>query len=190
MRILRSLLLLPLLGVVILVIVITATLAPRRWFYRDRRPTRLGRIANGAMGWWSALGGPPSYQVALETTGWRSGQRRSIPIVIGEHEGREYIVSMLGERSPWVRNIRASGGRATLRHGAARDVRLVDVPAEERAPIIRAYLKRAIGGRPHITVPHDAPVSAFEPVAGDYPVFRIEPAPHGETSASGSAARA
>jgi hypothetical protein len=167
MRVARSLLILPFLGLLVVAIAAFATVAPRRWFYQQRRPTRLGRFANATMGIWSSLGGPPSYMVRLETTGWRSGVRRGIPIVISEYQGKEYVVSMLGERSPWVKNIRAGGGRATLRHGRARDVRLVEVPPPERAPIIRAYLERAIGGRP---------VSDFEPVAGDYPVFRIEPA--------------
>jgi hypothetical protein len=188
MRLARSILLLPLLGIVIVVVAITATIAPRSWFYRDRRPTRLGRIANSAMGQWAALGGPPSWQATLETTGWRTGRRHGIPVVIGRHDGRDYIVSMLGERSPWVRNIRASGGRAWLRHGRTREVQLIEVPPVERAPIIRAYLQRAIGGRPHIAVPHKSPVSAFEPIAADYPVFRIEPA-SAQTSTE-SAARA
>jgi hypothetical protein len=189
MRIARSLIVLPLLGIVVLCIVLLASIAPRSRFYRDKRPTRLGRIANGTMGLWAALGGPPSFQAALETTGWRSGTRRSIPIVIADYEGGRYVVSMLGERSPWVRNIRASGGRATLRHGRAREVMLVEVPAAERAPIIRAYVRRAIGGRPHVPVRHDAPVSEFEAIAGDYPVFRIEPAPRIEAGSTGSEAR-
>lgn len=190
MRLVRAILMLPLLGLVILCIVLVATVAPRSWFYQDKRPTRLGRIANGTMGLWAALGGPPSFQAALETTGWRTGTRHSIPIVIADYEGGQYVVSMLGERSPWVRNIRASGGRATLRHGRAREVMLVEVPPAERAPIIRAYLARAIGGRPHVPVRHDAPVSEFEAIAADYPVFRIEPASASDAVATGLAARA
>lgn len=34
----------------------------------------------------------------------------------------------------------------------------------------------ATSGRKHLPVPYDAPVSAFEAIAGDYPVFRIDPA--------------
>jgi hypothetical protein len=190
MHVVRAILLLPALGLVILVIVVVATVAPRRWFYRDRRPTRLGRIANRTMATWAALGGPPRSQARLETTGWRTGARHGIPVVIGEHEGREYIVSMLGERSPWVRNIRAADGRATLRHGRPRDVRLVEVPAAQRAPIIRAYLRRAFGARTHVPVRHDAPVSEFEAVAGDYPVFRIDPATSREPATIESAVHA
>jgi hypothetical protein len=80
---------------------------------------------------------------------------------------------MLGERSPWVRNVRAAGGRVVIRHGRRRAVRLVEVPPDERGPVIKAYLARAIGARPHIPVDPAAPIEAFEPIARAYPVFRI-----------------
>ena len=51
---------------------------------------------------------------------------------------------------------------------------LVEVPVSERAPIIKAYLRRAPGARLHITVPLDAPLEAFEAIAPEHPVFRIE----------------
>jgi hypothetical protein len=53
---------------------------------------------------------------------------------------------------------------------------LIEVPAAERAPILRAYLQRALGARPHFAIAYDAPVEAFEALAADYPVFRIEEA--------------
>jgi hypothetical protein len=53
-------------------------------------------------------------------------------------------------------------------------VRLIEVPPDERAPVIKAYLERAVGARPHIPVDHSAPVDAFAPIAAAYPVFRIE----------------
>ena len=55
---------------------------------------------------------------------------------------------MLGERSPWVHNVRAAGGRAVIRHGRRHEVRLIEVPPDERAPVIKAYLERAVGARP------------------------------------------
>ena len=145
-----------------------------RLFYRQGRPNRLGR-ATAAL--WSKLAGmgfPPVFLVALETTGSRSGQRRAIPVVLAEYNGERYIVSMLGEHSPWVRNIRAAGGAAAIEHGQRQNVHLVEVPATARAPILKAYLGRAVGARPHFPVEWDAPIAAFEPIADHYPVFRIE----------------
>lgn len=145
-----------------------------RLFYRNGRPNRGGR-AFGAF--WTAVSASrlsPSFMVALETTGHRSGIRRSIPVVLADYAGERYVVSMLGERSPWVRNVRDAGGRAVFRHGGRHEVRLVEVPPEERAPIIKSYLGRAMGGRPHIPVDPGAPLEAFGQIAAAYPVFRVE----------------
>ena len=88
--------------------------------------------------------------------------------------GQWYVVSMLGECN-WVQNVRAAGGCATLRRRRARAVRLVEIPVEERAPVIKQYVKRVPGGRPHIPVDRDEPVEAFEMVASNYPVFQVVP---------------
>ena len=145
-----------------------------RLFYTDGRPNRAGR-AFGDL--WVAVnkrGIGPDWSVSLETVGHRTGRRSSVPLILADVDGARYVVSMLGERSPWVHNVRAAGGQAVLLHGAPRDVRLVEVPAWERAPIIKAYLGRAVGGHPHIPVDKDAPLAAFEAIAADFPVFRIE----------------
>ena len=51
---------------------------------------------------------------------------------------------------------------------------LVPVPPQERAPILLEYVRVASSGRKHFPVPYDAPVSAFDAIAEDYPVFRID----------------
>jgi len=147
-----------------------------RLFYRAGRPNRLGRAVAGL---WSALAGlgmPPSFLVSLETMGCRTGRRHAIPVVLADYGGERYIVSMLGERSPWVRNIRAGGGRAVIKHGPRSEVHLAEVPPDGRAAVIKAYLARAIDARPHFPVPRGAPIEAFEQIASAYPVFRIEAA--------------
>jgi deazaflavin-dependent oxidoreductase (nitroreductase family) len=116
------------------------------------------------------------FMVRLETTGRKSGKSYSLPVVIAVVDGERYLVSMLGENVNWVRNVRVADGRATLQWGRREEVRLVEVPVAERAPVIRAYVKRAPGGRPHIPVHTDAPLAEFEAIAADFPVFRITPA--------------
>jgi hypothetical protein len=142
-------------------------------FYRGGRPNGLGRAVAGLWSRLAGMGLPPSYLVSLETTGYRTGLRHAIPVVLAEYGGEEYIVSMLGERSPWVRNIRAAGGRAFLKHGRRIEVHLAEVPPRLRPPILKAYLARAVDARPHFAVEWDAPVEAFEPIAAAYPVFRV-----------------
>lgn len=146
-----------------------------RLFYRDWRPTRLGRRINRFWAWWSGLGLPPSVQSALEVRGRVSGERRSTAVVVATVDGKRYLVSMLGRESEWVKNVEAAHGDAVLRHGLRRRVHLVEVPPEERAPILREYVRIAPGGRVHFPVPVGAPLSEFAAIAERYPVYRIEP---------------
>jgi deazaflavin-dependent oxidoreductase (nitroreductase family) len=145
-------------------------------FYRDGKPTGLGRTINGVWARVFGTGLLPSFLATIETVGRRSGRAYSAPVVIAEKDGEQYLVSMLGENSSWVRNARAAGGRAAIRHGSRREVILEEVPVAERAPLLRAYLSRASGARPHFPIAHDAPLAEFENIAGGYPVFRIHPA--------------
>src|SRR3990170_4822643 len=121
----------------------------------------------------ATLGLPPSFIVVLETRGRRSGETRSTVLITGSYEGQRYLVSLVGPHCDWVKNTRAAGGEAVIRHGRRRRVMLEEVPVEERAPILKAYLKWSLGARAIIEVSHKAPVAEFEPIAGKYPVFRI-----------------
>ncbi len=145
-------------------------------FYRNWRPTPLGRLVSGALAWLSGLGLTPPILITLQVKGRRSGRLRSKVLVIARHDGQRYLVSMLGDGSDWVRNIRASGGAAFVKRGRSRSVMLTEVPVSERGPILKAYCHVATSGRHHFPVPHTASVSEFDAVAERYPVFRIEPA--------------
>jgi deazaflavin-dependent oxidoreductase (nitroreductase family) len=120
-----------------------------------------------------ARGIAPNYLVTLEVTGRRSGRRISLPLVMVIVDGQRYLVSMLGGNAAWVRNIRAAGGKAVLQHGRREEVRLEEIPAGQRAPVLKAYLQRAPGARPHVAVDKDAPLSEFERFAATIPVFRV-----------------
>jgi hypothetical protein len=107
----------------------------------------------------------------------RSNDRLYSTILVGAiYEGSRYVVSMLGDDSEWVKNIRAADGEAFIKRGRSRPVVLKEIPIEKRAPILKAWSQIATSGRQHLPVPHSAPVSAFEAIAADYPVFRIDPA--------------
>jgi deazaflavin-dependent oxidoreductase (nitroreductase family) len=122
----------------------------------------------------SARGTGPEYLVALEVPGRRSGRIVSLPLVVADVDGERYLVSMLGEESNWVRNVRAAGGEVTLRHGRREEVRLEEVVAPDlRAPVLKAYLRRASNASAHVPIDEDAPLAEFERVAPGFPVFRI-----------------
>jgi F420H(2)-dependent quinone reductase len=147
-----------------------------RLFYRDWRPTRLGKIVSGAWAWVSGLGLTPRILLALQVKDRSSGRLRTNVLVVVRHQGQRYLVSMLGDGSEWVRNVRAASGEAFIKRGRSRPIILTEIPPEERAPILKAWCQVATSGRHHLPVSYDAPVSAFEAIAGDYPVFRIDPA--------------
>ena len=148
----------------------------RRWLYRQRHASGLARLLNAAQARLAAAGAGPRWLVMVEVTGRRTGKTISFPAVIADYDNGRYLVSMLGEDTNWVRNVRAAAGHAVLRHGGREPVRLQEVDAGRRAPILRCYLQRAPGARAHIPVDYRAPVEAFEPIAAQYPVFRVTPA--------------
>ncbi|MBV9172322.1 MAG: nitroreductase family deazaflavin-dependent oxidoreductase, partial [Chloroflexi bacterium] len=45
---------------------------------------------------------------ALEVRGRSSGRTRSVPVVIATVDGHNYLVSMLGAQSDWVKNAEAA----------------------------------------------------------------------------------
>lgn len=147
-----------------------------RWLYREKRPNKIARFLNNIWARVYAWGIAPNWLATLDVTGRKSGKTISLPVVIAIVDGERYLVSMLGEKATWIQNMRAAQGRAVLRAGRRTEIRLIDVPVEQRAPILKAYLQRAPGARPHIPVDKDAPLSAFEAVAATYPAFRIVPA--------------
>jgi hypothetical protein len=124
-----------------------------------------------------ASGVGSGYLLALEVPGRRSGRKVSLPLVAALFEGERYLVSMLGEKANWVKNVREAGGDVVLRHGRREKVRLEEVAPDQRAPVLKAYLKRAPGARAHVPVDKDAPLADFERVAHRFPIFRVIPRP-------------
>jgi deazaflavin-dependent oxidoreductase (nitroreductase family) len=145
----------------------------RRWLYRGRRPNWIARILNRAWATVVSLGVASNDYVTLEVTGRKSGRIVSFPLVMVTVDGQRYLVSMLGENAQWVRNVQASGGKAVLRRGGREAVQLEEVPADRRAPILKAYLQIARGAQPHVPVNKDAPLGEFEKIAAAFPVFRL-----------------
>ncbi len=140
-------------------------------FYR--KPTKVTQTFNRFMSWLASLGLMPSDTVTLEVKGRRSGMVRSNVVTWVKQDGERYLVSPRGE-SEWVRNVRAADGEAVTRHRGRQRVRLEEVPDEERAPIIKAYLaKTAMATRAHFGVDPKAEIEEFEAIAGRHPVFRI-----------------
>ena len=146
-----------------------------RWLYRGGRPGRFARVQNRLSAIVFAAGIAPRRVAELQVRGRLTGRVICFPVVIADYDGGRYLVSMLGDDANWVRNLRAAGGRAVLRHGRREAVRLEEVSPPGRAPILRRYLQVAPGARPHIPVGREAPLADFERISPDYPVFCVLP---------------
>ena len=151
--------------------------------YRERSeyrpPRRIVAFLNRIVALLAAVGFSPRDTVALEVPGRRTGRLRRTALVWAELQGSRYLVSLAGE-AEWVRNVRANEYRATICRGLAQSVRLEEVPAAERAPILKAYLsKRAFSKSPEYEareffgVPPNATLEDLANIAHHYPVFRI-----------------
>jgi len=149
-------------------------MAFKRWLYHGGHPNVLTKILNRGWGILHSLGIFPNRFVTLEVIGRKSGKIVSFPLAMTVINRERYLISMLGEKTNWVSNVRAAGGKARLVHGIREQVLLKEVEINKRAPILKAYLRIAPGARPHIPVSKEAPISEFEKIAAKYPVFRIE----------------
>jgi len=154
-----------------------------RWLYRGNRPHRVAQALNGAWATLAGMGLGPRRLVRMEVRGRRSGRTISLPLVVADLEGERYLVSMLGDRSGWVRNARAAGGRVVLRHGDREEVRLEDVAQDKRGAVLRRYLECAPGARAHIPIDRNASIEALDEAAASIPIFRIRPLASGPTAA-------
>lgn len=125
----------------------------------------------------------PRNVVTLEVPGRRSGVVRRTNLLLLDHDGEQYLLSLAGQ-SQWVRNVRAADGRAVLVRGRRRRAAtLVEVPVPGRTDILRAYLLR--GGREpgHRKIAREADMyfglagaptrAELAAVASRYPIFRV-----------------
>jgi F420H(2)-dependent quinone reductase len=94
-----------------------------------------------------------------------TGEEQHIPVIPVDVDGGRYLVSTRGE-SDWVRNVRASGHAELRGKNETGSFRAVELPVEQRSPIIAAY--RAKAGKTVDTYFKKLPDDT------DHPVFRLE----------------
>jgi deazaflavin-dependent oxidoreductase (nitroreductase family) len=112
----------------------------------------------------------------LEVRGRSSGQWRQTPVNLLRVDGVEYLVSPRGQ-TQWVKNLRASG-EGRLRVGRrVEGFAAAEVGDEEKAPLLRAYLKKWSFevGVFFAGVGPDASNDELRRIGPDHPVFRLTP---------------
>jgi hypothetical protein len=112
----------------------------------------------------------------LRVRGRKSGEWRSSPVNLLTYQGKQYLVAPRGH-TQWVRNIRISGGGELILGSRAQPFKAVEIPDDEKVPILRDYLKRwkfevgvFFGG-----VSDQSSDEELRRIAPDHPVFRVEP---------------
>jgi deazaflavin-dependent oxidoreductase (nitroreductase family) len=111
----------------------------------------------------------------LRVKGRRSGEWRSNPVNLLNLDQDRYLVAPRGE-TDWVKNLRAAGSGELLLGRRTEPFHAVELPDDDKPPILRAYLKR---WKAEVGVFFDgvSATSADEDVAREaqrHPVFRIE----------------
>jgi deazaflavin-dependent oxidoreductase (nitroreductase family) len=119
----------------------------------------------------------PSIVRLLSVHGRTTGQWRSVPVVVLEHDGDRYLIAAYGN-TEWSRNLRAAGIGRLSGHGRVEEFTTTEVRAEQRPPLISAYL-RQFG-----TLPTVASTFRALPDPADHPTFRII---SGDTPGDGAA---
>ncbi len=77
----------------------------------------------------------------LEVKGRSSGQPRRTPVNLLDLEGERYLVAPRGE-TQWARNLRVSGEGRLLVGKRSESFTATELGDDEKAPVLRAYLKR------------------------------------------------
>jgi deazaflavin-dependent oxidoreductase (nitroreductase family) len=105
-----------------------------------------------------------SGSVTLSVAGRKTGKTQRVPLIPVDHAGDRYLVCPRGE-TDWVQNLRAAGTAELVHKGKAEKFQAVEVPVEERQPIIDVYRKKA--GK--------AVEGLFRklPEPADHPVFKL-----------------
>jgi deazaflavin-dependent oxidoreductase (nitroreductase family) len=117
--------------------------------------------------------------VTLEVIGRRSGKVIRLSVTRVRLEDKSYLVSLGGE-SQWVQNVRAAGGAAAIVSGGRTQVALVEIPVEQRAPILLAYVNQrafthsgAQSARHFFGFQSPPTLDDMARIAAGYPVFEI-----------------
>ena len=118
----------------------------------------------------------------LTVRGRKSGQPRTVPIVLLEQNGKRYLAATYGSVN-WVSNLRAAGEAILTRGRRTERITVRELPPEEAALVLQAEVKRtplarAMAGR-FYGVMVNAPLEQFERAMLTHPVFVLERNEHG-----------
>jgi deazaflavin-dependent oxidoreductase (nitroreductase family) len=110
----------------------------------------------------------------LEVKGRKSGEWRQTPVNLLRYDGADYLVAPRGH-TQWVKNLLASGQGRLRVGGRTEAFTAVELGDDEKAPLLRAYLKKwkFEVGVFFAGVGPDSSDEELRRIAPDHPVFRL-----------------
>ena len=136
----------------------------------DRKPWRL-KLVNPLFMMLTRLGLPVGIVYVLTVRGRKTGKPYSTPVSVFTLDGQRYIVSH--STWDWVKNARATREGMLRRGHRTEAVQLIELPLNQRIPVIRAFPKLVPHGVSFFGLPPDP--DAFEQAAPRITAFRVEP---------------
>ncbi len=113
----------------------------------------------------------------LSIPGRKTGKMRSTPVSVLHVNGQRYAVT--GFDTHWVKNARKAGWGTLQRGRKTEKVAVVELPVEERGPILSEFPRQVPHGVQYfeklLNLPGDP--EAFAAAAPHCPVFRFDPLP-------------
>jgi deazaflavin-dependent oxidoreductase (nitroreductase family) len=139
-------------------------------------PPRSLKIANRAIIWLQRRGLPIGTMHLLTVRGRKSGQPRTTPVSPLTVDGARYIIGGYAQ-GDWVKNARLAGEAVLSRGKRQEHVRLVELPEEDRVPVLRAFpveVPHGVAMFVRTGVVPDPTPDGFAAAAPRVAVFRIE----------------
>jgi len=143
----------------------------------DLKPPRYLKPMNKFMMAVQKLGIPTGPAMVLTVPGRKSGQPRSTPMTPFEFEGGLYVVAGY-PGADWAANARAAGTGTLARGRRSREVKIVELTAEEARPVLRVFPAQVpvgVGFAKRSGMVRDGTADEFEALAGRLAVFRFDP---------------
>ncbi|KDF00613.1 hypothetical protein Y900_017095 [Mycolicibacterium aromaticivorans JS19b1 = JCM 16368] len=119
--------------------------------------------------------------IVLTVPGRTSGKPRSTPITPFTVDGKRYVVGGF-PGADWVRNARAAGVVTLTTGRRSEAVRIVELPAEEARPLLRAFpvlVPTGVSFMKNAGLVTEGKPEEFEALAGRCAVFRFDPLSNG-----------
>jgi len=116
------------------------------------------------------IGGKSTY--LLTTTGRRSGQERTTPVMLVETDTERWLVAPYGNVG-WVHNVRALPEVSLRRGSRTEKLHAQEVGPEVAGPVLQRYLRKARVTAPFFDAKGNDPVERFVEEAPRHPVFKL-----------------